>query len=69
MCAHKTVDDHSYLTPGGRVWICSNCGERQRWGPNWQYWGNVECTDCGTARVDWVVCSENCRMELIKRQR
>ena len=68
-CNHKTLEDHSYLTEHGRVWICSNCGERQRWGRTWAYWGDVECKQCGFARIYWVACSDACVQALQKRKK
>lgn len=66
-CSHRTLDDHSYLTEHGRVWICSNCKTRERWGPSWTYYGNVECRQCGFARIDHVLCSEECQAEYAAR--
>lgn len=59
-CGHKNQNDHCYMTEGGRVWLCSNCGNRQKLGPNWGYHGNIECKRCGWARMDWVACSTEC---------
>ena len=66
-CGHKSQNDHSHMTDHGRVWICSNCGERQRWGPSWSYWGNIECKQCGWARIDWAACCDECAEALAKK--
>jgi hypothetical protein len=59
-CGHKTQNDHSYMTPNGRIWVCSNCDQHQKWGPSWGYYGNMECKKCGWAQIDWVACCDEC---------
>ncbi len=66
---HLTISSHSYKTPNGRVWICSHCGERQKWGPTWSYYGNYECRVCCVAQIDWVACSDECAQALHRKKR
>jgi hypothetical protein len=63
-CSHKTSEDHSVMTANGRLWICSACGIREKWNHRWQYFGNLECRNCGTANIEFVTCSDNCRQRL-----
>lgn len=38
-----------------RVWTCDRCGERDHWGPGWEWYGGIESTP------DFVVCSPECK--------
>ena len=66
-CKHPTSDDHSYMTDNGRVWTCSNCGDRRKWGRTWGYYGKAECVDCGFPEMTFVYCSEECRKEYLEK--
>jgi hypothetical protein len=55
------------MTENGRIWICSNCGDRRKWGSNWGYYGNIECRHCWTARIDFVYCSDKCLKEYLAK--
>lgn len=68
-CTHKTMIDfveNPVTVP--RVWICSVCGKKDYWGPMWIYHGNIECKICWTARIDFVMCSDECKAKMKRRR-
>lgn len=61
-CQHLTAADHSALAHTGiRIWRCSVCGRSGPWTESWRYHGNVECTNCWQAQIDYVLCSGQCQ--------
>lgn len=67
-CKHKTFRDFSFRRDDKRlVWKCSHCGKQALWNDEaWGYYGTVECRKCSTAAIEFVWCSEACRLELKK---
>lgn len=61
-CAHKTLNDHSKVVGGARIWRCSVCGKEERWSDAWSYFGTLECRLCWVADIEFVCCSEACRV-------
>ncbi len=59
-CVHPVAADHSEVENGRRVWRCTGCRKRARWGEGWRYFGALECRACGFADVAFVVCSDAC---------
>ncbi len=39
-------------------WICTVCEKRERWGPDWRYYGSYLDEDAG--ELPFVVCSDDC---------
>lgn len=66
-CSHKTLNDHSKPSGDVRVWTCSCCGKAERWSDDWGYFGNLECSRCWMAEVDFAYCSEVCRVALVQQ--
>jgi DNA-binding XRE family transcriptional regulator len=60
-CVHGTIDDHSYLTKNGRVWVCDNCGHRGKWSSTWIWFGAYECRECGCGIIEELYCCELCK--------
>ena len=60
VCTHKVASDHVARRDvgGQRWWRCSECGVVALWGDRWIYFGNVECLQCQTQRVDTVLCGK-----------
>lgn len=56
-CRHKTQANHGVRRDDGRfVWRCSICGAQDFWRDGWTYYGNLECRNCQTAKIDVVYC-------------
>ncbi len=50
----------------GQGWICSACGTRRAtFGESWGYFGSLECVKCGWPAIEWVACSDVCRLRLM----
>lgn len=63
-CQHKTQADHSRNVGDVRHWTCSGCGTVGPWTEAWGYYGTIECKRCWMAVIEWVHCSEACRLVL-----
>lgn len=66
-CTHKTLRDHSFQRDDRRLWTCSHCQKTATWDLDWGYWGSIECKHCLVAAVDFVWCSEACRVALAEK--
>ena len=63
-CQHKTQADHSRRVGDLLHWTCSGCGTVGPWTEAWGYYGTIECKRCWMAAIEWVHCSEACRLAL-----
>lgn len=55
-CVHKSINGHSVLRDGKRIWTCSFCGEKGPWAEGWNYHGTIECKICWGPEIDEVRC-------------
>lgn len=67
-CNHETVSDHTITSCGEKTaWVCSWCGRIEHWSSSWGYWGNIECRKCGLPSIEFVYCSDHCRLVLTEK--